>query len=65
MNKEKMHISIAEIYKAAENISDLLSTLNTNDEVVVIGTKTKIIQLCNYIQFCDKLLHDELFPECQ
>ena len=29
MNKEKMHISIAEIYKAAENISDLLSTLNT------------------------------------
>ena len=62
MNKEKMHISISEIYHAAENISDLLSALNTNDEVVVIGTKTKIIQLCNYIQFCDKLLHDELFP---
>ena len=62
MNIEKMHICISEIYHAAENISDLLCTLNTNDEVAVIGTKTKINQICNYIQVCDKLLHDELFP---
>ena len=65
MNKESMHISIAEIYNAAENISDLLSPLNTNDEIEVIGTRTKIIQLCNYIKYLDKLLHDELFPECE
>lgn len=64
-NMEKMHISIAEIFYAVEKISDCFASLNINDEVAIIATRTKIIQLCNYIKYHDKLLHDELFPECE
>ena len=65
MSKENMHVSIAEIYNASEKILDFINSLNTNDEVEVIATRTKISHLCNYIKYHDKLLHDELFPECE
>lgn len=61
MNKDKTHIAIAEIYKAADKIRDFTNTLiNASEE-----EKHSIIMYCDYIQNCDKLLHDELFPECE
>lgn len=61
MNKDKTHIAIAEIYKAADKIRDFTNTLINASE----GEKNLIIMYCDYIQNCDKLLHDELFPECE
>lgn len=61
MNKDKTHIVIAEIYKAADKIRDFTNTLINASE----SEKLSIIMYCDYIQNCDKLLHDELFPECE
>lgn len=61
MNKDTTHIAIAEIYKAADKIRDFTNTLINASET----EKHSIIMYCDYIQSCDKLLHDELFPECE
>lgn len=61
MNKDVKHVAIAEIYRAVDKIRDFTNTLiNATDE-----DKRSIMLLCEYIQSCDKILHDELYPECK
>lgn len=61
MNKDVKHVAIAEIYKAADKIRDFTNTLiNAADE-----EKRTISIYCDYIQSCDKIIHDELYPDCK
>lgn len=58
MNEDIKHIAIAEIYRAVDKIRDFTTTLINASE----AEKHSIIMYCDYIQNCDKLLHDELYP---
>lgn len=60
MNEDVKHVAIAEIFKEAEKIRDFANTLTNASE----AEKHAIIMYCDYIQICDKLLHDELYPNC-
>ena len=59
MNKDVKHVAIAEIYRAADKIRDLTNALINSSE----AEKHAIIMYCDYIQNCNKLLHDELYPQ--
>lgn len=59
MNKEKLHIAIAEIYKASDNIKDLANSWAAGDRET--PEYISIYRLCDYIQALDKILHDEIF----
>lgn len=61
MNEDVKHVAIAEIYRAADKIRDFTNTLINANET----EKHSIIMYCDYIQNCDKLLHDELYPTCK
>lgn len=61
--KDKVHCCIAEIYKAADNIRDLCNSFLSKDEEEIRNARRVIFNLCDYIQACDKILHDELFPK--
>lgn len=60
-NEDIKHVAIAEIYRAADKIRDFANTLINASET----EKHSIIMYCDYIQNCDKLLHDELYPTCK
>ena len=61
MDKEKVHISIAEIYKATDNIKDMSNSWAAGDRET--PEYLSIYRLCDYIQALDKILHDEVFPK--
>lgn len=63
MDKNKVHISIAEIYKATDNIKDMANSWAAGDRET--PEYLSIYRLCDYIQILDKILHDEIFPKCQ
>lgn len=63
MNKEKVHISIAEIYKATDNIKDMANSWASGDRET--PEYVSIYRLCDYIQSLDKILHDEIFQKSQ
>lgn len=61
MDKEKVHISIAEIYKATDNIKDMANSWAAGDRDT--PEYLSIYRLCDYIQALDKILHDEIFQK--
>lgn len=60
--KDKVHCCIAEIYKAADKIKDFSNSFLSKNEIDIQSARIIIHRLCDYIQACDKLMHDELFP---
>lgn len=59
MDKRKVHISIAEIYKVTDNIKDMANSWASGDRET--PEYLSIYRLCDYIQALDKILHDEIF----
>ncbi len=63
MDKNKIHIIVAEIFNTTNKIEVTAQQWDVRDSNSI--QFLEILENCQYLKSLDKLLHDELFPDCK